>query len=78
MGFRPEVGEKLNLNKDVYRFEKQPAVIGKKMPYGQTGRQGTVRQLQHESGMDRSALKVFKERKHEGKQQLAIVKPRSS
>ena len=35
MGFRPEVGEKINLNKDVYRFEKHPAVIGIEMPYGQ-------------------------------------------
>lgn len=78
MGFRPEVGEKISLNKDVYRFEKHPAVIGIEMPYGQEGRQGTVYQLQHENGMERIALKVFKERYREEKHQLAFLKPLSS
>lgn len=50
MGFRPEVGEEISLNKDVYRVEKHPAVVGIEMPYGQEGRQGTVYQLQHENG----------------------------
>ncbi|WP_144611189.1 tetratricopeptide repeat protein [Bacillus cereus] len=78
MGFRPEVGEELSLNKDVYRFEKHPAVVGIEMPYGQEGRQGTVYQLQHENGMERIALKVFKERYREEKHQLAFLKPLSS
>ncbi|AVP43671.1 tetratricopeptide repeat protein [Bacillus cereus] len=78
MGFRPEVGEKIIFNKDVYRFEKHPAVIGIEMPYGQEGRQGTVYQLQHENGVERIALKVFKERYRDEKHQLAFLKPLSS
>ncbi|EMA6343047.1 tetratricopeptide repeat protein [Bacillus cytotoxicus] len=78
MGFRPEVGEKIILNKDVYSFAKHPAVIGIDMPYGQEGRQGTVYQLKHETSAERIALKVFKERYRAEKHQLAFLKPLSS
>ena len=47
------------------------------MPYGQEGRQGTVYQLQQENGVERIALKVFKERYREEKHQLAFLKPLS-
>ncbi|HDR8193374.1 tetratricopeptide repeat protein [Bacillus thuringiensis] len=78
MGFRPEVGEKIILNKDAYHFSKHPAVMGIDMPYGQEGRQGTVYQLQHENSVERIALKVFKERYRDEKHQLVFLKPLSS
>ncbi|MGQ0518670.1 hypothetical protein ACT453_56295, partial [Bacillus sp. D-CC] len=67
MGFRPEVGEKISLNKDVYRFEKHPAVIDKRFLAFPLGHRAFQYQLQLENGVERIALKVFKERYREEK-----------
>ncbi len=56
MSFRPETGEKLNIDGTIYQVAEHPAAPG--MPYGQEGRQATVYQLRSASGP--RALKVFK------------------
>ncbi|WP_242217365.1 tetratricopeptide repeat protein [Bacillus cereus group sp. BfR-BA-01380] len=78
MGFRPEVAEKIILNKAEYAFTRHPAVFGLDMPYGQEGRQGIVYQLKNENNSERIALKVFKERYREEKHQLQFLQPLSS
>ena len=56
--FVPKVNERLSLGTETYYFTEHPALVGRNMPYGQTGRRATVFQLRGEDGKKR-ALKVF-------------------
>ncbi|MBN1920211.1 MAG: hypothetical protein JW892_03120, partial [Anaerolineae bacterium] len=58
MSFRPNSNDELTLSDTVYRISEHPAAPG--MPYGQTGRAGTVYKLTSAEGD--YALKVFQPR----------------
>ncbi len=58
MPFYPKLGDTLTIENTTYRFAEHPAVQGMAMPYGQTGRRGTVYQLADPDGK-LYALKVF-------------------
>ncbi|HEV2123521.1 MAG TPA: hypothetical protein VGW38_12195, partial [Chloroflexota bacterium] len=56
MPFRPNVNDTLTVDGTVLRFTQHPAVTG--MPYGQSGRKGTVYQVREEGG--NRLLRAFK------------------
>lgn len=58
MSFRPNSNDELTINDTIYRIVEHPAAPG--MPYGQTGRAGTVYKLTSPEGD--YALKVFQPR----------------
>ncbi len=58
MAYHPNVNDTLTIEKVTYRFTEHPGVQGMSIPYGQTGRRGTVFQLVAPDG-SLYALKVF-------------------
>jgi len=54
--FRPEIGTQILLN-EPYEFTAHPAALG--LPYGQTGRRGTVYQIRRISDGTVHAIKIF-------------------
>lgn len=56
MLFRPTVNMQLTIGNGVFYFTEHPSAKG--MPYGQTGRRGTVYQVQDQTGK-KHALKIF-------------------
>lgn len=57
MAFRPVVQDRIQIASRTFLFTEHPSAKG--MPYGQSGRRGTVYQLADEQGDNHYALKVF-------------------